>query len=82
LEILQRKVYEIRKHLAGNDLPVTSINIKQLLLNKEINQEKRMLMEIFQYHNEQIALLIGKDHLPASLLPVALSMVDKYKVAT
>jgi hypothetical protein len=67
LKVSQRKVYEIRKHLAENDLPVTSVNIKQLLLNEEINQEKHMLMEIFQYHNEQVASLVGKDYSPATL---------------
>jgi len=67
LEAIQGKVHESKKYLLENDLPITAANIKRILLNKEINQEKRMLMEIFKHHNEQIAALVGKDYSVATL---------------
>ncbi|MBS1598172.1 MAG: site-specific integrase [Bacteroidetes bacterium] len=67
LEVLQRKVHESRKYLLDNDIPITAVNIKQILRDKEINQEKRMLMEIFSHHNNQIAALVDKDYSPATL---------------
>jgi RHS repeat-associated protein len=59
LEVLQKKVYEIRKHLLENDKPVTAENIKIILQGGQLLEDKYMLMEIFQTHNMQGYLVGG-----------------------
>ncbi|MBO9562703.1 MAG: hypothetical protein J7621_08015 [Niastella sp.] len=51
LEVLQRKVYDLRKRLEDNSHPVTAENIKTLLQGYEIKVHKYMIMEIFKQHN-------------------------------
>lgn len=67
LDVLQRKVYEIRKQLLETNQQVTAENIKSLLQGKEISQHKYMLMEIFKRHNEQMAELVGQEYAPGTL---------------
>ena len=67
LDVLQRKVYEARKNLVENEHPVTSDNIKTLLLGKEISVHQYMLMLIFKHHNEQMAALVGSEYAPGTL---------------
>lgn len=62
LDVVQRKVYEIRKQLLDNDHPVTAENIKTVLHGKEIKEDVYMLMKIFQRHNDQMAELIGHEY--------------------
>lgn len=61
LDIVERKVYEIRKHLLDTEKPVTAENIKTLLIGKEIKEDAYMLMQIFQQHNDQMAKLVGHE---------------------
>ncbi|MDF2188294.1 site-specific integrase [Paraflavitalea sp. CAU 1676] len=61
LDVLQRKVYDIRKRLADRDDPVTAENIKALLQGDEIKRKKYMLLEIFQQHNDQMTALVGQE---------------------
>jgi site-specific recombinase XerD len=67
LDTLQQKVFEAKRKLLETDKPLTAENIKILLLGNEIAQEKHMLMEIFNHHNDQMATLVGKDYSPATL---------------
>ncbi|MEN9299086.1 MAG: hypothetical protein RLZZ429_1399 [Bacteroidota bacterium] len=67
LDVLQRKVYEARKHLEQKDHPITAENIKTVLLGKEINERKHMLMQIFKHHNDQMTQLVGKEYAPGTL---------------
>lgn len=67
LEVLHRKVYEIRKQLIENNQPVIAENIKTLLQGKEISQHKYMLMEIFKRHNQQMAELVAQEFAPGTL---------------
>jgi site-specific recombinase XerD len=67
LDVLQRKVYEARKQLEQNDHPVTAENIKTVLLGKQINEHKYMLMQIFKHHNDQMTQLVGKEYAPGTL---------------
>jgi hypothetical protein len=64
LNVLQRKIYEIRKQLLENNQPVTAENIKALLQGKELQHHKYMLMEIFKRHNEQMSELVGQEYAP------------------
>ncbi len=66
LDVVERKVYEIRKQLLNDDKPVTSENIKTILQGKEIKEHVFMLMKIFQKHNEQMAALINQEYSPVT----------------
>lgn len=61
LDIVERKVYEIRKQLLDNGQPVTAENIKTILHGEEIKEDVYMLMKIFQRHNDQMAELVGRE---------------------
>jgi site-specific recombinase XerD len=67
LDTLQLKVFESKRKLIELDQLLTPENIKTLLLGKSINQEKHMLMEIFQHHNDQMKALVGKEYAPGTL---------------
>ena len=67
LDVLQRKVYDARKTLLENDHPITADNIKIILLGKEIDAPKYMLMVLFRKHNEQMAALVGREYAPGTL---------------
>jgi len=67
LDVVQRKVYEIRKQLLDTDQAVTAENIKTLLQGKEIKEDEYLLMKIFQRHNEQMTQLVGREFAPATL---------------
>lgn len=67
LDVLQRKIYDTRKHLVDHEHPVTAENIKTLLLGNEIKEHKHMLMQIFQHHNDQVAELVGHEYSAATL---------------
>ncbi len=61
LDIVERKVYEIRKQLLDTEKPVTAENIKTLLIGKEIKEDSYMLMKIFKKHNDQMSELVGHE---------------------
>jgi len=68
LDILQGKVHEARHHLILDSKPVTAAAVRNLLQGREADGERpRMLLEIFQHHNDQIAALIGKEYASATL---------------
>jgi site-specific recombinase XerD len=67
LDLLQRKVYDARQQLLHNNQPVTAENIKTILLGGEVQEDKRMLMEVFKHHNEQMAELVGREYSAATL---------------
>jgi hypothetical protein len=67
LNTLQQKVFEVKRKLLELDKSVTAQNIKDLLFGREIQVEKKMLMEIFKHHNEQMEKLVGKEFSPATL---------------
>ncbi len=68
LEVLHRKVYEVRKELLANDKPVTAENIKIILQGGELSEHKHMLMDTFKNHNDQTATLVGKEFSRATLV--------------
>ncbi len=69
LDTLQQKVFEAKRKLLELDQVVTPENIKTLLLGKSINsRQKRMLMEIFTHHNDQMQALVGKEYAPGMLV--------------
>jgi len=62
LDTLQQKVFEAKRKLIELDVEVTPHAIKDLMLGKNINKQKHMLIELFKRHNEQIKALVGKEY--------------------
>ncbi len=54
LDTLQQKVFEAKRKLLELDKPLTPDNMKTILFKKE-TVVKRMILQIFAHHNEQMA---------------------------
>jgi site-specific recombinase XerD len=65
LDTLQTKVYEVRRQLLEKNESITSQGLRNTL--KGTNETTRMLMKIFQQHNDEVKTLIDKDFSPATL---------------
>lgn len=62
LDILQNKVYAIHSQLLQQNESITSEIIKNKLLG--ISERPRMILEIFQQHNDQMKVLVGSQFAP------------------
>jgi len=71
LDALRNKIYAIHQQLLRRDIKITSEAIKNSYSG--VGENQMMLLEIFENHNEQMEMLIGKEY--------ALSTVKKYKTA-
>lgn len=65
LDLITAQVYDVKKTLFGEGKPVSSEAIKKVLLG--IDDDKRMLLEVFQVHNDQMLALVGKEYAYATL---------------
>lgn len=65
LDTLQTKVYEVRRKLLEKNEAITADGLKNVL--KGTSDKSKMIMEIFQQHNDQMKSLVGKDFSPATL---------------
>ncbi len=65
LDYLKNQVLEAEKRLFKKDTKVTSENLKKELFG--IAETKRMLIPIFQDHNDRIKELVGKEYAPGTL---------------
>ena len=65
LDTLQTKVYEVRRQLLEKNESITAEGLRNTL--KGTNGTARMLMNIFQQHNDEVKSLIGKDFSPGTL---------------
>lgn len=65
LDTLERKVHEARMKLLEASTPITAEGIKNILTGK--SEKVRMLLEIFQQHNDQLAALENKEFAPATV---------------
>lgn len=72
LDTLQGRVYEAQRQLIADKEEVTISALKQQL-NGGTKEKSRMLIEIFENHNKQLAQLVGKDCVEGTL--------EKYKTA-
>ena len=71
LESIKYKIHKIQERLQDDNRHITSHLIKDIYLGKE--EKKKMLLEIFQNHNNQVEELVGKDFAPGTL--------ERYKTA-
>jgi site-specific recombinase XerD len=68
LDTLQAKVHEARHQLLMSGKPVTAEAIRNLLQGRETSGERpHLLLEIFQYHNDQVKALLGKEYSKGTL---------------
>jgi len=65
LDVLQTKVYEVRRKLLEKNEIITSERLKSTL--KGTDGTARMLMKIFQQHNDEVKSLVGKDFAAGTL---------------
>lgn len=65
LDTLQTKVYEVRRKLLEKNEAITADGLKNVL--KGTSDKSKMIMAIFQQHNDQMKSLVGKDFSPATL---------------
>jgi len=65
LDYLKNQVLEAEKRLFKKDIRITSENLKNELFG--LTESKRMLVPIFQDHNNKIKELVGKEYAPGTL---------------
>uniref|UniRef100_UPI001E45F457 site-specific integrase n=1 Tax=Dyadobacter tibetensis TaxID=1211851 RepID=UPI001E45F457 len=65
LDVLTAKVYQAKKMLVEEDRELTSESLKNILQGK--SDDRKMVLEIFQHHNDQVKALIGKEYAPLTL---------------
>lgn len=71
LKTLEQKVYDSHYLMLKEEYIVTSQSLKSKLLG--IDTEKRMLIPIFQDHNDKVEALVGQDYAPGT--------VERYKTS-
>lgn len=65
LDYLKNQVLEAEKRLFKKDIRISSENLKNELFG--LTETKRMLVPIFQDHNNKIKELVGKEYAPGTL---------------
>jgi len=65
LKTLEQKVYDYHYEMLKEENDVTAIGLKSKLLGTD--REKRMLIPIFQEHNNKVEALVGQDFAPGTL---------------
>jgi len=72
LDTLYARAYTSRQELYSGGKPITALHVRKMMQGEEIEPPK-MLSDVWTYHTDQIAGLIGKDYTPGTLA--------KYKTA-
>jgi site-specific recombinase XerD len=71
LNSLENKIFKIQQKLLDDNRPISALLIKNIFTGKIENH--KMLLKIFQDHNNQVERLVGKDFAPGTL--------ERYKTA-
>jgi len=66
IDLISNKIYKIHQRFIDEDKTFTAINVRDTYLGKDENH--KMLLKIFQNHNNQIEKLIGKDYASGTAL--------------
>ena len=66
IDLISNKINKIHQQFIEIGKPFTSIQIRDIYLGKNTNQ--KMLLKIFQNHNNQVEKLVGKEFAPGTLL--------------
>lgn len=65
MDKIRYKIYQIHENLMDRNDPITADLIKNIFLGK--SDKDKMLLKIFQDHNDKIAALVGKDYAPGTV---------------
>jgi len=65
LDVLSNSVFLGKKKIIEANKPVTAEALKNVVLG--IDDEKRMILEIFKKHNDQMEILVGHEFAPGTL---------------
>jgi site-specific recombinase XerD len=65
LDTLQTKVYEVRRRLLEKNETITSDALKSVLKGR--NENAKMILKVFEQHNDEVKSLIGKDFSASTL---------------
>lgn len=65
LDTLTSKVYKLEREMIQDGKTITFESFREKWLG--VTERPRMLMEVFQQHNDQLAALVGKEFSPATL---------------
>jgi integrase len=78
IDLISNKINKIHQQFIEKDKPFTAIQIRDVYLGKDENQ--KMLLKIFQDHNDQVEKLVGKDFSAGTALryKTAKSHVEEY----
>ena len=78
LDTVEHRIYDIHKELIAGDIEITGELIKSKFIG--ISERPRMLVEIYKYHNEQFANLVGKEFSVGTLkkFKTALSSLEAF----
>ena len=71
IDLITNKIYKIHQNFIENSTPYSAVKIRDFYLGK--NEKHKMLLVIFQNHNNQVNKLIGKDFAPGT--------AERYKTA-
>jgi site-specific recombinase XerD len=76
LEAIEHRIYEIHKNLITSGAVINGEAIKAVYTG--VSERPRLLVEIYKYHNEQFAALVGKEFAVGTLkkFKTALSSVE------
>ena len=64
IDIIYHKVYKIHQNFIEKNINYTAITIRDSYLGK--NENQKMVIAIFQDHNDQVEKLVGKDFAPGT----------------
>jgi len=67
LKTLEHQVYEVHREMIEKKLPLTAVNLKNILLKKDEVETGKMLVPIFEEHNRQIEALVAKEYAKGTL---------------
>lgn len=62
LKTLEHEVYEAHRSMLDKKRPITAASLKDVLFKKDQTASRKTLMPIFEEHNRQVKVLIGKEY--------------------
>jgi len=67
LDAIQHKIYEAKRSLLEQGTIKTPEAIKSFVLGEDKGKSAKKILEIFQQHNDQMKVLVGKQYAPGTL---------------
>lgn len=74
LDTIQQKIYEAKRSLLEQGTIITPEAIKSFVLGEDKGKSAKKILEIFQQHNDQMKVLVGKQYAPGTLQRYEISL--------